>query len=376
MRSGAASTRGRARRAARTPPRSRGSPPRRCPSRGPRPASRRRSQAPRRPRLDRPRPCGGAARLPRRAPRARRAPGALARRRARPPAPRARARARRARARARGARWRAAHLEVRSNDAGAQAFYERLGFRAVGRRRRLLPGGSDASCHAHLDDRAVEPAGDSPPGARTRRRACQSLVIQIGYAGFGRADEVDLPSTSSVLGQRLAKRVSGHSGRHADLDRAHRRGSRTGAGGRRAPPGPAPVDAAGHRGHAERRRPGADRALRGRVARDRARSSTRADAIPVRYQLEVSSPGLDRVLAREKDFAAACGREVRARDARAARRAAALPRPPARVRRRRGAPRRSTAPRSRSASPTSPRANAVYEFTRDDFAQRTGGSGR
>jgi len=36
-----------------------------------------------------------------------------------------------------------------------------------------------------------------------------------------------------------------------------------------------------------------------------------ADAVAVRYELEVSSPGLDRVLAREKDFAAACGSEVR-----------------------------------------------------------------
>ena len=34
------------------------------------------------------------------------------------------------------------------------------------------------------------------------------------------------------------------------------------------------------------------------------------EAIPVRYRLEVSSPGLSRVLAREKDFAAACGAEV------------------------------------------------------------------
>jgi ribosome maturation factor RimP len=34
------------------------------------------------------------------------------------------------------------------------------------------------------------------------------------------------------------------------------------------------------------------------------------DAIPQAYRLEVSSPGLDRVLAREKDFAAACGSEV------------------------------------------------------------------
>jgi ribosome maturation factor RimP len=35
-----------------------------------------------------------------------------------------------------------------------------------------------------------------------------------------------------------------------------------------------------------------------------------ADAIPASYRLEVSSPGLDRLLAREKDFAAACGSEV------------------------------------------------------------------
>lgn len=35
------------------------------------------------------------------------------------------------------------------------------------------------------------------------------------------------------------------------------------------------------------------------------------EAIPSAYRLEVSSPGLDRVLAREKDFSAACGSEVR-----------------------------------------------------------------
>ena len=35
-----------------------------------------------------------------------------------------------------------------------------------------------------------------------------------------------------------------------------------------------------------------------------------ADAIERSYRLEVSSPGLDRTLAREKDFAAACGSEV------------------------------------------------------------------
>jgi ribosomal-protein-alanine N-acetyltransferase len=37
-----------------------------------------------------------------------------------------------------------AHLEVRSNDTGAQAFYERLRFRAIGRRPGFYPGGVDA----------------------------------------------------------------------------------------------------------------------------------------------------------------------------------------------------------------------------------------
>lgn len=36
------------------------------------------------------------------------------------------------------------------------------------------------------------------------------------------------------------------------------------------------------------------------------------DFMPGPYRLEVSSPGLDRVLAREKDFEAAVGREIRA----------------------------------------------------------------
>jgi len=35
-----------------------------------------------------------------------------------------------------------------------------------------------------------------------------------------------------------------------------------------------------------------------------------ADSMKAKYRLEVSSPGLDRPLAREKDFTAACGREV------------------------------------------------------------------
>lgn len=37
-----------------------------------------------------------------------------------------------------------AHLEVRGNDAGAQAFYARLRFRAIGRRPGFYPGGVDA----------------------------------------------------------------------------------------------------------------------------------------------------------------------------------------------------------------------------------------
>ncbi len=35
------------------------------------------------------------------------------------------------------------------------------------------------------------------------------------------------------------------------------------------------------------------------------------EATPGSYNLEVSSPGLDRMLSREKDFAAACGQEVK-----------------------------------------------------------------
>lgn len=92
------------------------------------------------------------------------------------------------------------------------------------------------------------------------------------------------------------------------------------------------------------------------------------DAIAAPYRLEVSSPGLDRTLAREKDFAAACGSEVRIET-----------RQPVNGRRRfRG---RLTAfdgdiasvevdglefevPFSEIAT-----ANSIYEFTRDDFAR-------
>lgn len=57
----------------------------------------------------------------------------------------------------------------------------------------------------------------------------------------------------------------------------------------------------------------------GRVGIDRCAEVSReietqldaTDAIPVPYRLEVSSPGLDRMLAREKDFMNACGAEVK-----------------------------------------------------------------
>ncbi len=47
-----------------------------------------------------------------------------------------------------------------------------------------------------------------------------------------------------------------------------------------------------------------------RVAREIGTQLDVADAIESNYRLEVSSPGLDRVLAREKDFVNACGSEV------------------------------------------------------------------
>jgi ribosome maturation factor RimP len=47
------------------------------------------------------------------------------------------------------------------------------------------------------------------------------------------------------------------------------------------------------------------------VSREIAANLDATDAIPVAYQLEVTSPGLDRALTREKDFAAACGSAVK-----------------------------------------------------------------
>ena len=111
------------------------------------------------------------------------------------------------------------------------------------------------------------------------------------------------------------------------------------------------------------------------VSREVATQLDAADAIPVSYRLEVSSPGLDRVLAREKDFAAVCGREVRLET-----------RAPLAGRRRfrgrllsfdGGVARLSVDGAEVSIAFTDvSRARTVYEFTRDDFAQRNGGSGR
>jgi len=46
------------------------------------------------------------------------------------------------------------------------------------------------------------------------------------------------------------------------------------------------------------------------VSREVGTNLDSADAVPAEYRLEVSSPGLDRLLAREKDFTAARGAEV------------------------------------------------------------------
>jgi ribosome maturation factor RimP len=93
------------------------------------------------------------------------------------------------------------------------------------------------------------------------------------------------------------------------------------------------------------------------------------DLILTHYTLEVSSPGLDRVLAREKDFAAACGREVKIETR--------VPRSGQRRFRGRlvgfdaGVVRLLVDEEEvEIAFADVARANAVYEFTREDFAKR------
>jgi ribosome maturation factor RimP len=95
-----------------------------------------------------------------------------------------------------------------------------------------------------------------------------------------------------------------------------------------------------------------------------------ADAIRASYRLEVSSPGLDRVLAREKDFAAACGLQVKVETRR-----------PVNGRRRfRGRLLDFNSGIARVAVDGSvfgvpfdevSKAKVIYEFTRADFAPRT-----
>lgn len=106
-----------------------------------------------------------------------------------------------------------------------------------------------------------------------------------------------------------------------------------------------------------------------RVSREIGSHLDARDLIPAHYTLEVSSPGLDRVLAREKDFAAACGREVRLET-----------RVPQSGRRRfRGrlvgfhdgvARLLIDAQEIEIAFADVARAKLVYEFTREDFARR------
>jgi ribosome maturation factor RimP len=105
------------------------------------------------------------------------------------------------------------------------------------------------------------------------------------------------------------------------------------------------------------------------VSRELGTQLDAVDAIPSRYRLEVSSPGLDRILAREKDFRAACGREVKIETRR-----------PLDGRRRfRGQLLGFEAGVARVAVDGNPvdipltevaRAHAVYQFSRDDFARK------
>ena len=97
-----------------------------------------------------------------------------------------------------------------------------------------------------------------------------------------------------------------------------------------------------------------------------------ADAIPVAYHLEVSSPGLDRRLGREKDFEAARGSEVRLETRR-----------PLDGRRRfrgrlvhfEGGVARLAVDGTEVSIPFADvaRANVVYEFSAADFARRNAG---
>lgn len=64
-------------------------------------------------------------------------------------------------AEAAGGGARLAHLEVRATNAEAFAFYERFGFRALGRRRRYYPDGEDAVLLCARIPGAARASGDA-----------------------------------------------------------------------------------------------------------------------------------------------------------------------------------------------------------------------
>ena len=107
------------------------------------------------------------------------------------------------------------------------------------------------------------------------------------------------------------------------------------------------------------------------VSREIGTNLDATDAIPSAYRLEVSSPGLDRMLAREKDFASACGAEVKLETRR-----------PQQGRKRfRGRLERFEdgvvhlrvdGQAFAIAFEDVARANTIYEFTSEDFASRSG----
>lgn len=183
---------------------------------------------------------------------------------------------------------------------------------------------------------------------------------------------MDLPSTSFVLGQRLANVyldipeemrtmiepiVADHGLELVDIERHQAR-----------PPWTVRVIVDTREGD-------------GRVPVERCADLSREIAahldargtIPVSYRLEVSSPGLDRVLAREKDFSAAGGREIKLET-----------RAPIDGRRRfRGrllayengqARLLVDGVEHRIAFADVARANVLYEFSRDDFGKSKGGT--
>jgi ribosome maturation factor RimP len=106
------------------------------------------------------------------------------------------------------------------------------------------------------------------------------------------------------------------------------------------------------------------------VSRELGSQLDAADAVPVSYRLEVSSPGLDRVLAREKDFRLACGEEVyvetrRPQDGRRRFRGVLLDYAAGTVRLRVDG-REVAVPFDEIA-----KAHRVYRFTREDFAAQS-----